>query len=79
MNPSLCATPSIALLGFQLSGLRRAGDEAFFTITVTMCWYQEGTAVTYAVLAKVSGVFYTINPSPVPEKGKYFFCVCINI
>lgn len=50
-----------------------------FTTRVTMCWYQGGTAVTYAVLAKSSGMFYAINPSPVPEEGNYFFCVCINI
>lgn len=78
-EPSLCATQSIALLCFQLSGSWWAEDEGFFTTAVPMCQYQGGTAVTSAVLAKSSGLVYTVNPLPGPEEGNYFFYVCINI
>jgi len=30
-------------------------------------------------LAVSSGMFYVVNPSPVPEEGDYFFYACINI
>lgn len=68
----------LSYLGFSSLGLCRQEMRIFYPHSSHVL-YQGGTAVTYTVLAKSSGMFYTVNPSPVPEEDNYFFCVCINI
>lgn len=73
MNPPLCCSrycPTWVSALWVCAGR----DEGFHPHSSVL--YQGGT---YRVLAKSSGVFYTLKPSPVLEEDNYFFCVCINI
>lgn len=68
----------LSYLGFSSLSLCRQEMRIFHPYNSHVL-YHRGTSVTYAVLAKSSGMLYTIKPSPVLEEDSYFFCVCINI